>query len=260
MTRVPIQATIERAWREVAAIEDAFENGEIDEAGWHARMAALVVPAYLSRDNPRAQSGYDGTEADWRQARSLVAEAIPCSGTFLDVGCASGLLMESVSAWCNERGLVVEPYGLEIARELAALARERLSLWRDRVFEGNAVSWVPPFRFDFVRTGHDYVPRAHRPELFAHLCSQVVMPGGRLLIGPYTEERDETRSEPSLEENIRRWGFEVTDAIERTHARDDRVVRRLICIGTLPNTGLQPTGAAENKAAAAEAAQAEKTD
>lgn len=238
MTRASIQATIERAWREVAAIEEAFANGEIDEAGWHARMASLVVPAYLSGDNPRVQSGYSGTEADWRQARSLVAEAIPCSGTFLDVGCASGLLMESVSAWCSERGLVVQPYGLEIAPELAALARERLPQWRDRVFEGNAVSWVPPFRFDFVRTGHDYVPRAKRRELFAHLRSQVVMPGGRLLIGPYTEERDETRSEPSLEENVQGWGFQVTGRIERPHPRDDRVVRRLIYIGTLPNNAL----------------------
>src|SRR5262245_27169901 len=67
MARVPIQFTIERAWREVAAIEEAFERGEIDEARWHERMASLVVPAYLAGDNPRAQSGYSGTEADWEQ-------------------------------------------------------------------------------------------------------------------------------------------------------------------------------------------------
>jgi hypothetical protein len=181
MTHAPIQATIERAWREVAAIEEAFANGEIDQAGWHARMASLVVPAYLAGDNPRAQSGYSGTEEDWRQARSLVAEAIPCSGTFLDVGCASGLLMESVTAWCSERRLIVQPYGLEIAPELAALARTRLPQWGDRVFEGNAASWVPPLRFDFVRTGHDYVPRAKRFELFAHLLSRVVIPGGPIV-------------------------------------------------------------------------------
>lgn len=228
MTRGPIQARIERCWREVAAIEEAFEHGEIDEAGWHRRMAELVVPAYLAGDNPRAQSGYSGGEVDWKLARSLVADAIHHAGTFLDVGCASGLLMESVYTWCRDRGLLVEPYGLDISPELAALARARLPHWAGRVFEGNAASWVPPFRFDLVRTGLEYVPRAKRPALITHLFTHVVSRGGRLLIGPYTEERDETRSEPSLEQSIRSWGFEIEGRIEREHARDDRVVRRLV--------------------------------
>jgi hypothetical protein len=37
----------QRAWREVAAIDDAHARGEIDDAGWHRAMATLVVPAYL---------------------------------------------------------------------------------------------------------------------------------------------------------------------------------------------------------------------
>jgi SAM-dependent methyltransferase len=233
VTRFPIQRTIERAWREISVIEEAFERGEIDQQGWHARMASLVVPAYLSGDNPRAQSGYSGTEADWEQARSLVAEAIPRSGTFLDVGCASGLLMENVRTWCALRSLDVQPYGLEIAAELAALARRRLPSWSDRVFEGNAAFWVAPFRFDFVRTGPDYVPSSKRRALFAHLCSAVLRPGGRLLIGPYTEERDETRSTASLEDTLKGWDFEVTGRIERHHPRDERVVRRLIFMDVL---------------------------
>jgi hypothetical protein len=226
----PIQATIERAWREVSAIEEAFARGEIDQAGWHARMAALVVPAYLAGTNPRAQSGYSGTETDWRQARSLVADAIPRRGTFLDVGCASGLLIESVRAWCAERGLGVEPFGLDIAPELAALARARLPFWSDRIFEGNAAFWEPPFRFDFVRTGLDYVPRPRRRDLLRHLLDRVVAPGGLLLVGPFSEERDETRPGPSAEDEARTWGFAVTGRIERPHPRDDRVVRRLFVV------------------------------
>jgi len=214
----------------VGAIEEAYARGEIDQAGWHARMAALVVPAYLAGKNPRAQSGYSGDEAAWRQARSLVAEAIPRSGTFLDIGCASGLLMESVSAWCLERGVDVEPYGVDIAPELAALARARLPHWADRVFTGNAASWAPPFRFDFVRTGLDYVPRPRRPDLLRHLLEVAVAPGGLLLVGPFSEERDGTRAGPSAEEEARGWGFPVTGLIERPHPRDDRVVRRLFSV------------------------------
>ena len=120
MSDAPIAASIERAWQQVKAIEDAFARGEISQNEWHVRMAALVVPPYLAAQNERGQSGYSGTESDWRQARDIVAEAITRSGTFLDIGCANGLLMESVHAWCRERGLAIEPYGIDIAPELAA--------------------------------------------------------------------------------------------------------------------------------------------
>ena len=228
MQREPVQATIERKWREVGDVEDAYARGEIGREEWHARMAALVVPAYLAGENPRAQSGYTGTEDDWRLARGLVADAITRSGTFLDVGCASGLLMECVHAWCRERGLVVEPYGLDIAPELAELARTRLPHWAHRVYQGNVARWTPLVRFDFVRTGLEYVPRADRRALVARLLARFLRPDGRLLIGPYTEERDETREAPSLEEELRDWGYDVGGRVERPHRRDERVMRRLV--------------------------------
>ncbi len=227
MTRAPVQATIDGRWREVAAIEEAFARGEIDQAAWHARMAVIVVPAYLAGRNPRAQSGYRGTESEWEQARSLVADAIPRSGTFLDIGCANGLLMESVKAWCGERGLLVEPYGLDIAPELAALARARLPQWAERIYDGNAAFWLPPHRFDFVRTGLEYVPAPLRAGLVARLLARFLLPNGRLLIGPYNEEIDATRPGLSCEQELRAWGFAVSGRIERPHAHDDRVVRRL---------------------------------
>jgi hypothetical protein len=54
------------------------------------------------------------------------------------VGCANGLLMESVAAWCAERGLAVEPYGVDISPALAELARRRLPRWDGRIWTGNA--------------------------------------------------------------------------------------------------------------------------
>jgi hypothetical protein len=58
----------------------------------------------------------------------------------------------------------------------------------------------------------------------------VSAPGGRLLIGAYNEERDETRAAPSLEEQVGAWGFAVAGRIERPHRSDARVVRRLVYI------------------------------
>ncbi|MEJ7654831.1 MAG: class I SAM-dependent methyltransferase, partial [Chloroflexia bacterium] len=100
----------------------------------------------------------DGSVADWTYKRGLIADAVNRSGSFLDGGCASGYLMETMHEWCGERGYAIEPYGLDISPELADLARRRLPQWEDRIFVGNAIDWTPPQRFDFVRTGLDYVP------------------------------------------------------------------------------------------------------
>ena len=92
-----------RAWREVAAIDAALEHGEIDAAGWHRAIANIIVPAYLAGDNPRAQSGFAGDERRWEAARRPILEAVDRCGTFLDVGCASGLLMGRSTAGLPRR-------------------------------------------------------------------------------------------------------------------------------------------------------------
>jgi len=35
----------DNAWRETAEIDARLERGDIDEAGWHAEVARLIVPA-----------------------------------------------------------------------------------------------------------------------------------------------------------------------------------------------------------------------
>ena len=56
-------------------------------------------------------------------------------GTFLDVGCANGYLMECIVRWTRHR---VEPYGLELAGTVAELARQQRPHWAQRIFVGNA--------------------------------------------------------------------------------------------------------------------------
>lgn len=94
----------------------------------------------------------------WERGRRPIAEGINRNGTFLDVGCANGLLMESIVGWAAAAGHHVEPYGLDYSPNLAALARRRLPHWADRIFVGNGADWTPPQRFDFVRTELVYVP------------------------------------------------------------------------------------------------------
>jgi hypothetical protein len=141
--------------------------------------------------------------------------------------------METLAAWCAERGFAVEPYGLDISPELAALARRRLPHWADRIFVGNAVDWLPPQppgRFDFVRTGLEYVPPRRQPGLVAHLLRHVVAPGGRLIVGTYAEERDTTRVDPSEEARVASWGRRIAGRTERPHREDPRLVYRAFWI------------------------------
>ena len=216
----------EGAWREIAAIDAAFERGEIDTDGWHRAMMDLIVPAYLAAENPRAQSGHGGDEKRWEQARRPIVRAIDRSGTFLDVGCASGLLMESVRTWAAQDGFDIEPCGLDISPELAQLARDRLPYWSDRILVGNAADWTADRRFDFVRTCVSYVPKPHRPELTRHLLHNVAAPDGRLIIGVYNEEVERRYRE----EEVASWGFRIAGHHEVPHPDDNRLVRRVFWI------------------------------
>jgi len=199
-----LEAAKERSWREVAAIDAAYTRGELDDGGWHAATQALIVPAYLGASTPQGGSGSTRDDAGWERSRSLLASAVGPGQTFLDVGCANGLLMESMARWAG-----VEPYGLEVSPELAALARVRLPRFADRIWIGNAIEWQPPHRFDVVRTGLDYVPPPRRPELVRHLLCHC----DRLVVGVFNEERDDD----ALEAQVAAWGFAAVGRIARAH-------------------------------------------
>ena len=97
----------------------------MEDRDFYAGNLRTLERAYLRGETPQQGSGFGGDEQAWRQARRHITEGIGADGTFLDVGCANGLLMESVAAWCAERGLTVEPYGVDISAGLTELARRR---------------------------------------------------------------------------------------------------------------------------------------
>ncbi|HZU77040.1 MAG TPA: class I SAM-dependent methyltransferase, partial [Dehalococcoidia bacterium] len=126
-----------------------------------------------------------------------------------DVGCANGLLMESVQRWAGERGLAIESYGLDLAPGLVELARRRLPWWAARIWVGNAINWRPPgeMRFDFVHTLLDAVPARRRADLLRHLLTEVAAPSGRLIVSHYVPRSG--AAEPGAAEQLRRLGFVV---------------------------------------------------
>ena len=197
---------------------------------YFAAEQALHEHKYLIGTNPRQQSGFGRDERDWERYRRTVTIPIDRDGTFLDVGCANGLLMESVARWAAEDGNSIEPYGLDISIKLAELARRRLPHWQDRIFVGNALFWDPPFRFDFVRTEMVYVPDHLRRSYVQRLLEHVVAPDGCLIVCSYGSSRPEgSRAEPLVDE-FRGWGLSLDGVYDVVSDEYGFVITRVISL------------------------------
>jgi SAM-dependent methyltransferase len=188
---------------------------------WACRLQDVYPPElyqlhYLADGDAYRGSGHSGDAASWELGRRPIAEAIHRAGAFLDIGCANGLLMESMAAWAP-----VEPYGLDFAPQLVAAARRRLPHWADRIFLGDALTWEPPDRFDYVRTELVYVPEARRREYVARLVERFVAPDGRLLVCGYGG--DEVLAP------LREWGYQPVLEREWRSSSGNRV--QLAAIG-----------------------------
>ncbi len=206
------------------------ESTTMDDRDFFDRQRSRLEEAYLAGTNPRQQSGFGRDEADWECFRRPVVAPVERDGTYLDIGCANGLLMECVVRWAAEDGHAIEPYGLDISEKLAELARERLPQWSDRIFIGNALFWEPPMRFDYVRTELMYVPENRRREYAERLLERFVAPGGRLIVCSYGSSRPEKfRAEP-LAEEITGWGLRVDGLHEVVSPEHGFVITRVVSI------------------------------
>jgi hypothetical protein len=132
--------------------------------------------------------------------------------------------MESVHRWAAADGFAIEPHGLDISDGLAELAARRLPQWADRIWVGNALYWQPPRRFDYVRTGLEYVPTGRVVDLVDHLLEVAV--GRKLIIGVMNEAKDRPwRAQPLVDA-----GYVIAGDREWPKPDDPRVVRRVCWI------------------------------
>ena len=137
-----------------------MNDEELDR--WFEANKNTLEIAYLAGTHPWQQSGVGlrtpRSAQDWEVLRRPIAECLTSSGTFLDIGCANGYLLECILNWTRESGLRITPYGLDISEKLVALARQRLPQHAEHIFVGNAWGWSPPQTFDYVNTTLYYVP------------------------------------------------------------------------------------------------------
>jgi SAM-dependent methyltransferase len=175
---------------------------------WFDKMKHELESGYLMHDEPWKQSGFSGSEKRWINCRKPVAECIDKSGSFLDIGCANGYLLECLMRWVGERGITIVPYGLDMSEKLIHLARQRLPQYVSNLFVGNAWYWKPHSRFDFVRSEMNVVPGELQREYLTRLLDEFVLPSGKLLISEYRSSRDDF-SEKWIDGYLDEWGLKV---------------------------------------------------
>jgi 2-polyprenyl-3-methyl-5-hydroxy-6-metoxy-1,4-benzoquinol methylase len=178
---------------------------------WNARTVALLEDAYLAAPDSRGGSGFNGDAARWQRARRVIVSAIDRDGSFLDVGCANGLLLESVVEWTAKDGYRVQPHGLELSERLAQRARQRLPHWTSRINVGDVTRWQPPQHYDFVRCEMEVAPEHQRHDLVQRCLRDLVAPDGRLILCNYGST---TEPAAPLVPSLRQWGFEVAGSAE----------------------------------------------
>lgn len=162
---------------------------------WFSNLKETLENVYLSSDEPWKQSGFSGPEERWVACRKPIADCVDKPGSFLDIGCANGFLLECLLEWTKKRDISIVPYGIDISQKLVGLAQERLPDYKSNICVGNGLTWLSPQRFDYVRTELCYVPKGIEKQYVCRLVDEFLSDNGKLLIAEYRSRRDDQEKE-----------------------------------------------------------------
>ncbi len=200
--------------------------------GWFDSMRRDFKLWYLASDNPWRQSGWGSTPERWRLAREVILSAVKRSGTFLDIGCANGLLLECLIAWAIERGVAIEPYGIDLVPELIDLARNRMPAYASNFTAANAFRWRPLRRYDYVHLLLESAPPSRHREYLRRILDSAVARGGRLIVSNYGS-RSKSESPIDVAGYLSGLGFAVAGSAAASEA-DGFVITRTAWIDSRP--------------------------
>lgn len=178
------------------------------EQQWFLSLKKELEDAYLQHDEPWKQSGFSGPEERWVAYRKPIADCINTSGSFLDIGCANGYLLECILKWTAVRGINIIPYGLDLSEKLVELAKKRLPKFQDNIFSGNGWTWQNPVRFDYVSTMVVYVPDELQKQYIERVMDKYLKDGGKLLIADYRNSNTPADT-PWFDVTLKKWKLKI---------------------------------------------------
>lgn len=188
-----------------------FDDVPQDELqDWFDEVKGILETAYMAATEPWKGSGKSGPFEEWTRLRLPNVGPVNEDGSYLDIGCANGYLLECLLAWTKLKGVEMVPYGLDYSIEMVKLTQQRLPAFATNIFHGNGFTWQPPRRFDYVRTEVVYVPANYRRTYIDRLLSDFLTENGKLLLSDYRGSSEDLSTGWLVDELVA-WGYNVTE-------------------------------------------------
>jgi SAM-dependent methyltransferase len=194
---------------------------------WFSSQQKEIYDTYLQHNEPWKQSGFSGPEERWVKCRKPISDCIEKSGSFLDIGCANGYLLECILKWTAAKNITITPYGLDLSEKLTELAKQRLPKYKRNIYAGNGWLWHNPIRFDFVRTEVVYVPEELQRHYIERIIDTYLADEGKLLLAEYRSRKDPV-DKPWIDQTLIKWGFPITKQVSGFY--DNKELTRVMVI------------------------------
>lgn len=198
-----------------------------EEKKWFDSLKDELEESYIRHNEPWKQSGFLISKDAWVKCRKPIADCIEESGTFLDIGCANGYLLECILKWIGEKGIKIIPYGLDLSRRLIDLAKKRLPQYKANLYIGNGWNWASPIQFDYVRTEAVYVPECLQKSYIERIINLYLKERGKLLVAEYRSRKDDPKK-PWVDKTLKDWGFKVTKEVSGFY--DNKELTRVVVL------------------------------
>jgi len=60
------------------------------------KQKSILLKKYLSSSNEYQKSGWNGSQKSWEKNKKIILDAVEKNGSFLDIGCANGILLRDL--------------------------------------------------------------------------------------------------------------------------------------------------------------------